>query len=103
MAMDVEQMREDARKGVYVENLSEVEVHNVQDVIQLLIQGAANRKVAATNMNRESSRSHSVFTCIIESKWECGSMTNIRFGRLNLVDLAGSERSVYDPTDEPFF
>ncbi|CAK9206237.1 unnamed protein product [Sphagnum troendelagicum] len=86
------QMREDARKGVYVENLSEVEVHNVQDVIQLLIQGAANRKVAATNMNRESSRSHSVFTCIIESKWECDSMTNIRFGRLNLVDLAGSER-----------
>jgi hypothetical protein len=31
-------------------------------------QGAANRKVAATNMNRESSRSHSVFTCVVESK-----------------------------------
>jgi kinesin family protein 15 len=57
-----------------------------------LFQGSANRKVAATNMNRESSRSHSVFTCIIESRWERDSMTNIRFGRLNLVDLAGSER-----------
>lgn len=56
------------------------------------LQGSANRKVAATNMNRESSRSHSVFTCIIESRWERDSMTNIRFGRLNLVDLAGSER-----------
>uniref|UniRef100_A0A7I4DZD3 Kinesin motor domain-containing protein n=1 Tax=Physcomitrium patens TaxID=3218 RepID=A0A7I4DZD3_PHYPA len=86
------QMREDVRKGVYVENLTEVEVHCVQDVIQLLCQGSANRKVAATNMNRESSRSHSVFTCIIESRWERDSMTNIRFGRLNLVDLAGSER-----------
>lgn len=32
------QMREDTRTGVYVENLSEVEVHSVQDVIQLLIQ-----------------------------------------------------------------
>ncbi len=31
-------MREDARTGVYVENLSEVEVHGVQDVIHLLIQ-----------------------------------------------------------------
>ena len=31
-------------------------------------QGAANRKVAATHMNRESSRSHSVFACSIESK-----------------------------------
>lgn len=34
----------------------------------IIFQGAANRKVAATNMNRASSRSHSVFTCIIESK-----------------------------------
>lgn len=32
------QMREDVRKGVYVENLTEVEVHCVQDVIQLLCQ-----------------------------------------------------------------
>jgi hypothetical protein len=32
------------------------------------LQGAANRRVAATNMNRESSRSHSVFTCIVKSK-----------------------------------
>lgn len=31
-------MREDAKKGVYVENLSEVEVQCVQDVIQLLLQ-----------------------------------------------------------------
>jgi len=31
-------------------------------------QGAANRKVAATHMNRESSRSHSVFACSIESE-----------------------------------
>lgn len=31
-------------------------------------QGAANRKMAATNMNTESSRSHCVFTCIVESK-----------------------------------
>ncbi len=30
-------------------------------------QGAANRKVAATNMNRESSRSHSVFACSVQS------------------------------------
>lgn len=56
------------------------------------VQGAANRKMAATYMNSESSRSHSVFTCIIESQWEKDSMTHFRFARLNLVDLAGSER-----------
>ena len=30
-------MREDTRKGVYVENLTEIEVQSVQDVIQLLL------------------------------------------------------------------
>lgn len=86
------QIREDTKKGVYVDNLTEVEVTRARDVIQQLVQGAANRKVAATNMNHASSRSHSVFTCIIESKWESQGVTHHRFSRLNLVDLAGSER-----------
>ncbi|CAI9104395.1 OLC1v1003057C1 [Oldenlandia corymbosa var. corymbosa] len=85
-------LREDMKKGVYVENLSEFEVQTVGDIIRLLRQGSSNRKVAATNMNRESSRSHSVFTCEIESRWEKDSTCNFRFARLNLVDLAGSER-----------
>ncbi|KAK7388059.1 hypothetical protein VNO78_22862 [Psophocarpus tetragonolobus] len=86
------QLREDLKKGVYVENLTEHSVDTVYDVLRLLLQGTANRKVAATHMNCESSRSHSVFTCIIESKWEKDSMAHFRFARLNLVDLAGSER-----------
>ncbi|KAM3708012.1 hypothetical protein ACJW31_02G067300 [Castanea mollissima] len=86
------QLREDLKKGVYVENLTERNVRTVNDVVKLLLQGAANRKMAATHMNSESSRSHSVFTCIIESCWEKDSMTHFRFARLNLVDLAGSER-----------
>ncbi|KAG2371582.1 Kinesin-like protein [Vigna angularis] len=85
------QIREDSKKGVYVENLKEIEVNYAREVIQLLIQGASNRKVAATNMNRASSRSHSVFTCIIESQWESQGVTHFRYARLNLVDLAGSE------------
>ncbi|XP_030521087.2 kinesin-like protein KIN-12E [Rhodamnia argentea] len=86
------QIREDLKKGVHVENLKEIEVTSAREVILQLIQGAANRKVAATNMNRASSRSHSVFTCAIESKWESQGVTHHRFARLNLVDLAGSER-----------
>ncbi|CAH1418965.1 unnamed protein product [Lactuca virosa] len=86
------QVREDLKEGVYVENLTEYNVQNVDEVLKLLLQGAANRKVAGTDMNSESSRSHSVFTCIVESRWEKDSVTHLRFGRLNLVDLAGSER-----------
>ena len=37
-------------------------------VFQVLAAGWANRTVAATSMNRESSRSHAVFTLHIESK-----------------------------------
>ncbi|ONM09329.1 Kinesin-like protein KIN-12E [Zea mays] len=86
------QIREDARKGIHVENLTEHEISNAREALQQLIEGAANRKVAATNMNRASSRSHSVFTCLIESKWESQGIKHHRFSRLNLVDLAGSER-----------
>ncbi|KAL2331862.1 hypothetical protein Fmac_019443 [Flemingia macrophylla] len=99
------QIREDSKKGVYVENLKETEVTYAREVIQLLIQACddfifaldflfstSTVKVAATNMNRASSRSHSVFTCIIESQWESQGVTHYRYARLNLVDLAGSER-----------
>ena len=44
-------------------------------------------------MNQTSSRSHSIFTIVIEcaeSSMEKGD--HIRVGKLNLVDLAGSER-----------
>eukprot|EP00854_Cymbomonas_tetramitiformis_P006910 gene6910-8245_t len=86
------QIREDIKHGVYVENLREESVHQVADTLRLVEQGAANRRVGETRMNRESSRSHSVFTCVLESKQTINGVTNIRHSRLNLVDLAGSER-----------
>uniref|UniRef100_A0ACD6A7U1 Uncharacterized protein n=1 Tax=Avena sativa TaxID=4498 RepID=A0ACD6A7U1_AVESA len=86
------QLREDVKRGMHVENLTEHEVSNAREAMQQLIEGAANRKVASTNMNRASSRSHSVFTCLIESKWESQGIKHHRFSHLNLVDLAGSER-----------
>ncbi|CAN6352194.1 unnamed protein product [Urochloa humidicola] len=87
------ELHEDTRKGFYVKNLTEHEVSCVGDVMQLLMLGAMNRTVSATNMNLGSSRSHSVFTCTVESTWEKNSMSNLQFARLHLVDLAGSERT----------
>jgi len=37
-------------------------------VSQVLTKGWNNRRVASTSMNRESSRSHAVFTIAVESK-----------------------------------
>ena len=36
--------------------------------ISMLKQGLANRRIGATSMNAESSRSHCVFTCVVESR-----------------------------------
>ena len=58
----------------------------------MLSGGWRNRRVASTSMNRESSRSHAVFTITIESMEKSHETVNIRTSLLNLVDLAGSER-----------
>lgn len=74
--------------GVYVRNLSNPTVENASKMQALMEFGSKNRKVGATAMNLESSRSHAMFTVTIES-CRNGLVTQ---GKLQLVDLAGSER-----------
>lgn len=53
--------------------------------------GFKNRAVRATQMNNQSSRSHSIFTIYIESEEvSANGGSVIKAGKLNLVDLAGS-------------
>ena len=59
-------VREDIKKGVYVENLKEETVTSVTDMMNLTTRGARNRHVGCTMMNKESSRSHSVLTTTID-------------------------------------
>lgn len=61
-------------------------------IVKVLSMGWRNRRVASTSMNRESSRSHAVFSMSLESKESINEVVNIRTSQLNLVDLAGSER-----------
>ncbi|XP_065827584.1 kinesin-like protein KIF15 [Oscarella lobularis] len=87
-------LRENMKRGVFVDNLTEKNVSNGKEAYEVLTSSWMNRRVAATSMNRESSRSHAVFTIAIESKRKetRGGVANIRTSQLNLVDLAGSER-----------
>ncbi|EAS01807.2 kinesin motor catalytic domain protein (macronuclear) [Tetrahymena thermophila SB210] len=85
-------VREDLKKGVYIEGLTEEIAKNSDETIQLLLRGMRNRHVGATNMNFESSRSHSVFSMTIESKKTTDGMINVKVSKLHFVDLAGSER-----------
>lgn len=83
-------VHEDKARGVYVKGLHEFYVGSVEEVYQVLERGGAARMVAATNMNQESSRSHSIFVIEVAQKnVESGSAKS---GRLFLVDLAGSEK-----------
>lgn len=59
-------------------------------MVRLLRQGTANRHTGGTRTNALSSRSHCVFTCVVESQTVEDSVTSIRTSRLHLVDLAGA-------------
>ncbi|XP_062850951.1 kinesin-like protein KIF15 [Trichomycterus rosablanca] len=85
-------LREDIKKGVFVEGAVEKYAASAAEAYQVLSMGWRNRRVASTSMNRESSRSHAVFTMTLESKETGQGVVNIRTSQLNLVDLAGSER-----------
>ncbi|KAF1997339.1 kinesin-domain-containing protein [Amniculicola lignicola CBS 123094] len=83
-------VHEEKNRGVYVKGLLEVYVSSVMEVYEVMRRGGNARAVAATNMNQESSRSHSIFVVTITQKnLETGSMKS---GQLFLVDLAGSEK-----------
>ncbi|ODO06440.1 centromeric protein E [Cryptococcus wingfieldii CBS 7118] len=86
------------QKGkVYVEPLVEEIVSTPEDVMELLEKGNAQRRIGATDWNERSSRSHCVFTVVIESKpRDKDGDEDIRLSRLNLIDLAGSEKAVSD-------
>lgn len=86
------------KKGVVCQNLEEITVLSVGDIFEILQRGIQQRQTAATLCNKNSSRSHSIFTMKIMIK-ECNVEGEevIRHGQLNLVDLAGySSSSIHD-------
>ena len=85
-------IREGQKKGLYVEGLSEWAVRSPNDIYALLERGAQCRTKAYTNMNDVSSRSHAVFTIILEQMKISNGKKRFKAGKLNMVDLAGSER-----------
>ena len=77
--------------GVYVKGLQEIVVDSASKLQNIIDQGMRNRTVASTQMNADSSRSHSVFIINLHQKDVEDESKNV-FAKVNLVDLAGSER-----------
>ena len=65
---------------------------NEEEALNFLFEGETNRTVSAHSLNKESSRSHCIYTIHLESKSRTESADKDVFSKLHLVDLAGSER-----------
>ncbi|XP_077094163.1 centromere-associated protein E [Siphateles boraxobius] len=93
------EIREGNYKNVYVADLTEEMVTSPEQALSWITKGEKNRHYGKTKMNQRSSRSHTIFRMILESRdrSDLASGENadgaIIVSHLNLVDLAGAERA----------
>ncbi|XP_016001245.1 kinesin-like protein KIF23 isoform X2 [Rousettus aegyptiacus] len=93
-------LREDKNHNMYVAGCTEVEVKSVEEAFEVFWRGQKKRRIANTHLNRESSRSHSVFNIkLVQAPLDADGdnvlqeKEQITVSQLSLVDLAGSERT----------
>jgi centromeric protein E len=98
-------LREDSKRGVYASPLKEEIVQSPTQLLRVIARGDANRRVAGTQYNARSSRSHAVVQIVVESRERVAPATaadanrqtlppgGVRVSTLSLIDLAGSERA----------
>lgn len=83
-------LREDS-SGVVVGGLVLKQIHNADELFNLLILGNKSRTQHPTDANEESSRSHAIFQVHIRMTDKKTSVR--RTVKLSMIDLAGSERA----------
>ena len=82
---------------MYVHRCTELEVRSPKEALDAFYRGQKRRRVAQTQLNHESSRSHAIFNIRLvktapsgDGEIDCNQP--IMVSQLALVDLAGSER-----------
>ncbi|XP_052008375.1 kinesin-like protein KIF23 isoform X3 [Xyrauchen texanus] len=93
-------LREDQNHNMYVAGCTEVEVKSTEEAFEVFWRGQKKRRIANTQLNRESSRSHSVFIIkLAQAPLDADGdnvlqdKNQVNVSQLCLVDLAGSERT----------
>ncbi|KAI8335116.1 P-loop containing nucleoside triphosphate hydrolase protein [Chlamydoabsidia padenii] len=105
-------IHETKQRGIYVAPLTEEVVTCSQDVLNIIQRGEGNRHISTTDYNLHSSRSHTIFQMVIESRQRSNNdtrsfvsqhpktlvhpkdqKTSVKISQLNLIDLAGSEKA----------
>ncbi|CAF4431541.1 unnamed protein product [Rotaria socialis] len=75
----------------YPQDLLAIPVDNYEDVERLLSEGIQNRTIASTNMNRTSSRAHTIVTIHLDQIIQIDDDEIKRMSTMHFIDLAGSE------------
>ncbi|XP_075570289.1 kinesin-like protein KIF7 [Pelecanus crispus] len=101
------QIREDDKGNVVLCGVKESEVEGLDEVLSLLEMGNTAKHTGATHVNRQSSRSHTIFTVTMEQRRGAGRLPlhhhhppsvpasgQVLVSKFHFVDLAGSERIV---------
>jgi kinesin family protein 6/9 len=92
---------EDNYGNIVMKNMSMIKVEKEEQALDLLEIGNSIRHSSSTLMNLASSRSHAIFSIIIEGK---NNLTDtLTISKINLVDLAGSERFKVGNKNEAIF
>ncbi|KAF1793409.1 Kinesin-like protein [Phytophthora cactorum] len=82
---------EDGEGNIVIAGVKSEPADSKEAVFRHLVVGGASRVTGSTLMNEHSSRSHAIFSLLLEQR-DLTSGTR-RFSKFHLVDLAGSERA----------
>jgi kinesin family protein 6/9 len=74
-----------------IKGLNKLVVNNEEEAFNLLFEGETNRTISEHQLNKESTRSHCIFTIYLEMKSRIESSEKVITSKLNFVDLAGSD------------
>lgn len=87
-------LREDSNQAVTVPGLTSHHPRDVQEVMDMIVQGNEYRTVSPTEANATSSRSHAVLQVNIAQKDRNADVSEPHtMATLSIIDLAGSERA----------
>ncbi|RDA83894.1 hypothetical protein CP532_3362 [Ophiocordyceps camponoti-leonardi (nom. inval.)] len=87
-------LREDSNQAVTVTGLTSHHPRDVQEVMDMIVQGNEYRTVSPTEANATSSRSHAVLQINISQKDRNADVSEPHtMATLSIIDLAGSERA----------
>lgn len=94
-------LKEDSKSAMYIKDVAEIEVKSTEEALDLMHKALKRRVIGYTDLNSESSRSHSIFTIrVVQAAYDPSSedqvpkpKSMVHVSQLSLVDLAGSERT----------